>query len=293
MEFKKYTDIIRHGKNGTHLTLETAKEIVIQEKLDGANASFKVKDGEVLAFSRNTQLDEGNGLRGFREWTLTLDGNQLEEGKIYFGEWLVQHKLNYGAHNMNQFYLFDVYDELTGQYLHFKEVEEEASRLDINLIPVFYHGPPLPIEEIEKFVGKSFLPANEIGEGVVVKNYSYKNKHDFQVFTKIVSKDFQEKNGVKNPKGAVKKKDSFDQFLDTYMTKARVEKTIHKMVDEQELHEDYAIEDMGQILKGAGTRVYEDLIKEELDSLLKQLRGKVGKRLPVIVKDVLVEQHRA
>ena len=290
MEFKKYTDIIRHGKNGTHQTIEGNVQIVIQEKLDGSNASFKVVDGQILAFSRNTQLDEGNGLRGFYQWTQTLNPSQLLEGVIYFGEWLVRHKLDYGD-NMNQFYLFDIYNEHTKEYVSFSMVEDESKRLGLNLVPVFYIGDVLPFDEIEKFAGQSKL--GEKGEGVVVKNYNYKNKYETQVFTKIVTKEFQESNGVKNPKSATTKKDSFDQFLDTYMTKARVEKILYKMVDEQVLNEDYAIEDMGLILKNAGTRIYDDLIKEELDSLLKQLKVKVGKRLPVVIKEILVEQNRA
>lgn len=287
---KKYTDVIRHGKSGSHLTIEGNVDIVVQEKLDGANASFKVEDGKIIAFSRNTQLDTENNLRGFYEWTQTIDASRLLEGVVYFGEWLAKHKLDYGD-NMNQFYLFDLYNENYEEYMSFEAVKFESERLGLNLVPVFYIGQSLPFEEIKKFAGQSKL--GEVGEGIVVKNYKFKNKYDSQVFTKVVTKDFQEKNGVKNPKVATVKKDSFDQFLDTYMTKARVEKILHKMVDEQVLEEDYAIEDMGLILKNVGSRVYDDLIKEELDSLLKQLKTKVGKRLPVVIKEILVEQDRA
>ncbi|WEG18607.1 RNA ligase family protein [Alkalihalophilus pseudofirmus] len=287
---RKYQSITRHGKSGTHLTIETNDEIIIQEKLDGANASFKLEDGKVVAFSRNTKLDMSNGLRGFYQWTQTLDPSKLLEGVVYFGEWLVKHKLSYGE-NENQFYLFDIFNENIEEYVSFQMVEDESERLGLNLIPIFYKGVTLPFEEIEKYAGKSML--GDVGEGVVVKNYNYRDKYNNQVFTKIVTKEFQEKAGVKNPKVATANKDSFDQFLDTYMTKPRVEKILHKMVDEQILEEDYAIEDMGLILKNAGSRVYDDLIKEELDSLLKQLRAKVGKRLPVVIKEILVEQNRA
>lgn len=286
---KKYQDIVRHGKNGTHHTILGDAKIVIQEKLDGANASFKVDNGKVLAFSRNTQLDESNNLRGFYEWTQTLDPDELLDGVIYFGEWLVKHKLDYGE-NMKQFYLFDIFNTHTEEYVSFSMVEDESKRLDLNLVPVFYIGDTLPFEEIEKYAGQSKL--GNVGEGIVVKNYDFKNKFNSQVFTKIVTKDFQEKNGNNKPKEAKGIKDSLDQYLDTYMTKPRVEKIIHKMVDEQILNEDYAIEDMGVILKNAGSRVFDDLVKEELDSLLKQLKAKVGKRLPLVVKEILADQNR-
>lgn len=60
---KKYMDVVRHGKTFTHSTLEGNPKIVIQEKLDGANASFKRDGNEIICFSRNTQLDEHNTLR--------------------------------------------------------------------------------------------------------------------------------------------------------------------------------------------------------------------------------------
>ncbi|WP_158442453.1 RNA ligase family protein [Paenibacillus pini] len=94
----------------TYSEIKSKKEEFYQEKLDGANASFKRVGDEIISFSRKTQLSIENNLRGFYEWTQTLDVSKLLEGVIYFGEWLVKHKLDYGE-NMNQFYLFDIYNE--------------------------------------------------------------------------------------------------------------------------------------------------------------------------------------
>jgi hypothetical protein len=190
---KKYMDVVRHGKTFTQLTLEGNPQIVIQEKLDGANASFKREGDKVICFSRNTQLDEHNTLRGFYNWVQeNVDVNKLEEGIIYFGEWLVKHKLSYGD-NENKFYLFDVYNN--SEYESFPIVKLEASRLGLNLIPIFYQGNFQSIEHIQSFVGKSML--GEIGEGVVVKNVFYKDKHGNQLFTKFVSDEFAEKAQIK------------------------------------------------------------------------------------------------
>lgn len=286
---KKYQSITRHGKSATHLTLEGNPHIVIQEKLDGANASFQRVGDEIHAFSRNTQLDSENNLRGFYEWTQTLDVEKLVEGHIYFGEWTAKHKLDYGD-NHNKFYLFDVYDSDSEKYVSFVVVDLASEHLGINLIPVFYTGEFKSLEHIQSFIGKSTL--GEIGEGVVVKNYDYTNKYNEQVFTKFVSDEFAEIKKVK--KHTVNtNSDQLTEFINSTLTEARVSKMLHKMVDEGQLEEDYAIEDMGTILKHLGSAVYEDIMKEESDTLMKLVKSKVGRAVPNMVKQVLVAENRA
>jgi hypothetical protein len=285
---KKYMDIVRHGKSGTHLTIEGNPIITITEKIDGANASFKREGDKVLAFSRNTQLDEENNLRGFYQWVQqNINPGDLVESGTYFGEWTAKHKLDYGE-NHNKFYLFDIYDEETERYIPFNLVKAQSKKLDINLVPVFYEGQFQSLEHIQSFVGKSHL--GEIGEGVVVKNVNYENKYGHQQFTKFVSDSFAEMTKVK--KQVINTSDPLTDFVNSTVNKARVSKIIHKLVDEGLLQEDYAIEDMGSILKNAGTKVFEDVVKEELDELLKTVKSKIGKKLPLIVKEVLVEENR-
>ncbi|MDT0160424.1 RNA ligase family protein [Bacillus sp. AG4(2022)] len=284
---QKYMKIIRHGKGGTHNSIYEGADIVVMEKLDGANSSFKLEDGKVIAFSRNNRLDEHNNLRGFYQWTQTINPANLIEGVIYFGEWLVRHKLEYGEHE-NKFYLFDVFDPQEQKFANFDIVESEAHRLNLNLCPVFYKGEFQSLEHIMSFVGKSFL--GKIGEGVVVKNYDFEmNRNGEQQFTKIVSDEFAEVKQVKkqrvSPTGGL-----LDEFVATNLTQARVSKILHKLVDEQILEPDYDVTDMGAILKNAGTRVYEDIIEEELDTLLKHVKSKIGKVLPVVVKEILSQK---
>ncbi|WJV20790.1 RNA ligase family protein [Rossellomorea marisflavi] len=284
---KKYTKVVRYGKQATKATLENNADIVIMEKLDGANASFKLEDGEIKCFSRNTELSNEDGLRGFYQWVhQNISKHDLPEGIIFYGEWLVKHKLDYGA-NENQFYLFDIYDEETEKYVPFNIVEKTADMLELKTVPVFYKGQFQSLEHIQSFVGKSHL--GEIGEGVVVKNYKYEDKHGVQLFTKFVSDEFAEKQQVKKHRVSPSV-DLLDDFVGSYLTEARVNKIIHKMVDENILEEDFDLTDMGTILKNAGGRVYEDIISEELDDLLKHVKAKIGKKLPVVVKQVITNK---
>jgi hypothetical protein len=292
-EMKKYLDIVRLGHKSTVGVLNEGDYIVIQEKLDGANASFK-RNGDIIeAFSRNTKLDTEYNLRGFYEWTQQLDVSKLLEGVVYYGEWLVKHKLDYGS-NMNQFYLFDIYNDFTFEYVNFSMVKDESVRLSLNLIPLFYEGKYRSFEHLQSFVGKSILGTE--GEGIVVKNINYKDRYDKQCFVKLVSDAFREVQSQKAPKDP-----NFQSvemtFVNECMTKARVEKLLYKLVDENILEESFGIEDMGVILKHLGTRTYDDIMKEESDSLEKfeekDIRKCIGKKLPVIIKSILNEKEAA
>lgn len=291
-EMKKYTDIVRLGHRTTVGVLSENDNIVVQEKLDGAHASFKVEDGQVLAFSRNTQLSEENTLRGFYQWTQTLNPDELLGGVVYFGEWLIKHKLDYGD-NMSQFYLFDIYNEYVQEYVHFSMVKDEAKRLKINLIPILYEGKYQSFEHLQSFVGQSSL--GEQGEGIVVKNVTYKDRFGRQIFVKLVTDAFREVQKQKAPKDP----NSTTQemiFVNTFLRKGRVEKLLHKLVDEGTLDEKFGIEDMGDILKNLGQRSYDDMLKEERDFLPaeydeKALSKSVGKKLPVIVKQIIKERE--
>ena len=165
-----------------------------------------------------------------------------------------------------------------------------AYQLDLNLVPVFYTGKFQSMEHILSFVGKSEL--GKKGEGVVVKNYSYRDKYGKQLFTKFVSDEFTEMKNVK--KHRIKTDtDALDEFVSNTVTKARVQKILHKLVDEGVIKEDYAIEDMGSILKGFGSRIVDDVIEEELDTLLKVLKQKISRKVPSVTKEILAEEGRA
>lgn len=290
---KRYHSIVRHGKSGTHLTVEEGAQIVIQEKLDGANASFKKENGMIRVFSRNQELDQHNTLRGFYNWVMeNINPEDLLPKMIYFGEWLVMHKTNYGEENMNQFYLFDVYNEMAEEYSSFDDVQGEAEALRIKHVPIHYIGEVKDFAHMESFVGKSLLNPEVDAEGVVVKNVDFVSKHGGQVFTKIVSKQYAEKQPQKLPKAPMPPSEE-RKFVDTFLTEARVEKQLHKLVDEG-IVDELAVENMGVILRNTGNAIYQDMIDEEVDELPmefdeKSIKKAIGKVLPTYVKNILIK----
>lgn len=299
MEQKKYQDITRLGHKSTLGVLGEGDHIIIQEKIDGANASFR-RDGDLIrAYSRNNELSLSNNLGGFWQWTQTLDVNQLVEGAIYFGEFTNPHKVKYPEH-LKQFFLFDIYDTDTERYIAFKFVESEAKRLNLNLVPVFYEGEYKGFDHLMSFVGQTKLGGVmgdiEGGEGIVVKNVDYTDRFGNQKFVKLVTDKFREVQSQKAPKDPKIELTQEQVFVDQTVTEARVEKFLHKFVDEGILDEIYGIEDMGTILKHMNPRIKEDILKEERDLLAevydeKQLSKAVGRTVANTVKRILAKQQ--
>lgn len=271
MEQKKYQSIDRLGHKNTIGVLNEGDYIVIQEKLDGANASFRKDGNKVLAFSRNNELNEENTLGGFYQWVQeNIKAEDLVDGAIYFGEWLNPHKVKYPEY-AKQFFLYDIYDLDLERYIKFDFVKLQAIKLGLNLIPVFYEGDYISFEHLQSFVGKTALGGMlgdiETGEGIVVKNVDYVNRFGSQKFVKLVSDVFREVQKQKASKNPQVELTIEQQFVNATVTTARVEKFLHKFVDEGILEEPYGIEDIGIILKHMNPRIQEDILSEELINL--------------------------
>ncbi|UGO51032.1 RNA ligase [Bacillus phage vB_BanS_Nate] len=303
MEQKKYQDITRLGHKTTIGVLTEGDHIVIQEKLDGANASFrKGENGEILGFSRNHPLTKENGLGGFREFLESKAeylSSMINEDCIFFGEWLNPHKVKYPEYQ-KQFFLYDIYNTKTGLYLPFEEVKDASVFLDLNLIPVFYEGEYQSFEHLQSFVGKTLvggrLGDKEMGEGIVVKNVGYVDRHGNQKFVKLVSDAFREVQSQKPAKDPKMEATQEQVFVNTTMTEPRVEKMLYKLVDEGIIDEaPFQIEDMGVILRNMGGRIFEDIMKEESDMLPadydeNQIRKAIGRNVAQIVKNIIAKQ---
>lgn len=301
-EIKKYMSIVRYGKSGTADIFNEGDYITITEKIDGANASFCIDEDNPLGiscYSRNQILTTGNRLRGFYNWveeTIVPIKDKLNKNYRYIGEWLCSHKVVYKEEAYNNFYLFSIWDDETGKYLHDDIVKEEAKRLELKTAEYFYEGEYISFEHLMSFVGKSNLTLEpNTGEGIVVKNVNYTDRFGKQMFVKLVSEKFAEVQKQKLPKNP-KQTPAYISVIKTVLTKARIEKLLHKLIDEQLIEEDYSIEDMGSILKLLGNRVYEDIYSEEYDIIKdieeSQIKRTIGKNLPIIVKEILKEQRR-
>lgn len=278
MEQKKYTDITRLGHKSTVDVLNVGDNIVIQEKLDGANASFSIDEGELYTYSRNTQLSESNTLGGFYNFILDSFNDRkylLNEDYIYFGEWLNPHKVKYEGYE-KQFFLFDIYSKSKQQYLDFDVTEHEAITLGLNLIPVFYKGKYESFEQLESYIGKTMvngkLGDKQLGEGIVVKNVDYRDRFGNQLFVKLVVDEFREVQKQKKAKNPTEFMNTPEYIIaSSVATKARVEKIIYKLKDEGVIGEEIESKQFGLIFKECNVRTWEDVVKEESDSITEEM----------------------
>lgn len=275
MEQKKYQSIDRLGHKSTLGVLNEGDHIVIQEKIDGANASIRRVGEDILAFSRNTPLDDYHTLGGFYQFAQELDLEFLNENFILFGEWTNPHKVKYPEYQ-KEFFLYDIYDVENEEYMGLEDVRNSAEYFGLKLVPVFYEGEYQSFEHLQSFVGKTELGGMigdvESGEGIVVKNVNYRNKFGDQKFVKLVTDAFREVQKQKPAKDPLQPVTAEQRFVNATVTPARVEKFLHKFVDEGILELPYGIEDMGIILKHMNQRIQEDILKEEKENF-QELHG--------------------
>ena len=300
-EIKKYTKVVRYGKSETIDVLKQGDIISITEKIDGANASFRIdntNDLGISCYSRNNPLDEHNTLGGFYNWVrdnIVPTKQLLNPNYIYFGEWLIKHKVIYKEECYNNFYLFSIYDIDKEEYIDELLMRKEANRLRLKTVECCYYGEFRDYEHLKTFIGKSNMTeVVNTGEGIVVKNVNYKDRFGKQMFVKLVTDKFAEVQKQKKPKNPC---DEVVILTKQVVTKPRIEKILFKLTDENKLKQDYAIEDMGTILKLLIPIVYEDVMEEESDMFVNyeedKIRKTISKVVPSITKEILKEQNRA
>lgn len=274
MTHKKFMDIERIKENNVN-GFEKGDYIVIQEKLDGSNAAIRYdpETDTIVAQSRKNILGLENNLRGFWEWTQTLDKelvkSVLGDKLIAFCEWLVPHSVKYPSEKYNHAYFYDVYNTETGKYLPQNGVKEIISKLGLTYVPVFYEGEFISWEHCMSFVGKTEF-GGEYGEGIVVKNQTKLNDTNNRspYYIKIVGEKFAETKGYKVKTVDPDKLRTMEEnkaLAETIVTEARVTKLLNKLVDESILPEDWGAKEMSIVAKNLTKAVYEDCIKEESD----------------------------
>jgi hypothetical protein len=288
MEQKKFMDIERLRefevdlgdgiiKSANAQGFEYGDWIVIQEKVDGACASCRY-DSEancLVAFSRKKQLDYKETLRGFWNYIQSLDVNKFRNAPnlVFFGEWLVSHTVKYRQESYGKWYLFDIYDLNKEQYLTQKEVKLLAKHIGLEYIHTLYEGKFISWEHCKSFCNSPAYGENQ--EGIVCKNMTKLTdlNNRFPYVLKIVNDSFSEtkkSNHIRKEEDPqrIKEKAYAQELIESVLTKNRVMKEIHKMVDEGVLPSSITPQDMKTVAQNLPSRIYNDLIKEEIETLV-------------------------
>ena len=152
-----------------------ARDIVVEEKVDGANLGFSVdKHGALRAQSRGTYmpLHGGQGQwkpleRWCRSRTQAL-ADALFPDLMLFGEWCYAvHSIHY-TKLPDWFLAFDIYDRATNEFWSTDRRNTLAAQLGVALVPSIATG-RFDLRDLQRFLGTSRL-ADAPAEGLYLRS---------------------------------------------------------------------------------------------------------------------------
>lgn len=318
--FRTYKKIYTFGhEENADIFKNPEDDIVIQEKIDGANFRFMFNDGQIIFGSRTQMLSPDiehkyakNFERCIKHIREKVEGKDLSkyEGMIFFGECCVAHSMQYDWNKIPPYLGFDINNDSNQNYpkrfipypenmLIFKELEldfvplmaikkaKDISKIDDSIVPISEYAIESGTEDTRK------------AEGIVFKKYSFKEESEGdegeeQIMAKYVRDKFKELNAEVFGEKRVKYNDDLDngEFIFKYCTNTRIEKLVFKLIDEGEKL------DM-PLMSLLPKRVHKDIIEENWKEILgsnwildmKKIRQMIPKRCAVVLKQIIVNNN--
>lgn len=237
--------------------------VFVQSKIDWANLSIRLEDGQISIWSR-TQIVYSNGTlhKKFNNVQNIIPADNgimklLEDHPTYrlYGEFLVKHTISYPDDAYNKFYMFDILDgenRLDPVY-----VRELALKYWIDAPTNLSNGYNIfTLERLNEIMkdNKDFWVR---WEWIVIKPYDFTNKRgNTRQYAKLVRPEFKEENSIVF--GNVNKTSPEDEFASKYINAARVLKIINKI--EQNEDRNIQIQDTPQV----NWMCYHDAFEEEI-----------------------------
>ena len=139
------------------------KYIVVEEKVDGANAGISFdKSGNLLLQSRGHFFNGGYGEKQFSLFKMWANSNKdelesiLGSRYVMYGEWLYAKHTVFYDELTHYFMEFDIYDKLENKFLSTKGRKEMLQgHKFITSVLVLYEGKVKKLKELTSFLGRS------------------------------------------------------------------------------------------------------------------------------------------
>lgn len=307
MTLHKYPKIYQIGNEDIKDLLANEEDnIVIEEKIDGANFRFMVnpEDNTLIFGSRTKELaqdtDEagGNWKRCIEYLKRIHEKNPFEKGYAYYGECCTRHSMDYNWDKIPPFLLFDIMDLSTGKFIGQREKVYMSGEL--STVPFIWGG---TVKEFHgwirnnnyKFEDDSIVPTSRYhapsakdvkAEGIVIKNY------EKQIFGKYVRAAFKELNKAVFGEGKAHFADTDDErIVAAFCTNARIDKIIFKLIDEGNKLDMPLMEQLPR-------RVIDDIMEENYKEIswsswsinFKSVRKKITARCLAILKQMITNR---
>lgn len=187
-----------------------------------------------------------------------------------------KHSVKYPEDMYKKFYMFDVWDRETEQYLTQEDSLAIFDRLR-DYIPHYvhtlYNGPFISWEHTLAFLKENIYGETPCMEGIVIKrqNKLWSKSSRLPYYVKIVNEKFSEVHSSK-PKTIDPEKlaarEAEQAAVAEVVTKRRIIKQIEKFIEDQIIPSDWGGESMKQISKLLPKAVYEDCRKEEPEAVI-------------------------
>ena len=173
--------------------------VVVQEKIDGSQFSFGLRNGQVVCRSRKLEINPADaGMFKLGVETAHLLGQEpglLREGWTYRAEFLQKPKQNtlvYERVPNRNVILFDV-DQGDQDYLGPHELALVGERLGLEVVPLLavIEDTKPTLDDLRALLAETSILGGPL-EGIVLKNYALFGVDKKVLMAKLVSKDFQE-----------------------------------------------------------------------------------------------------
>ncbi len=265
MDLRSYTKIYNLGHKA--LTDLFTDPVLIEEKIDGSQFSFGLIEGVLHCCSKRADIviDGPSGMfdKGVETAKRLHSEGLLKEGWVYRGEFLNKPKHNslaYGRVPEGNIILWDV-DAGDQHYLTRAEKEEEARRIGLEIVPVFFSGTVESVEQLQELLETTSCLGGQKIEGYVIKNYHRYNVDGKTLMGKYVSERFRELNKKDFKDRNPGQGDIVLAVIDKYRCEARWDKAVQHLKEEGKLEHDPR--DIGPLMK----EVHRDILEECKDDI--------------------------
>ena len=235
MQYKSYQHIEKLGNKEVEGILKG--KCSIQPKIDGTNGVVWLgDDGIIHAGSRNRDLSLDNDNARFYNTVIKDDNIRkylLDNPNHYlYGEWLVPHTIRYyHPESWKHFYVFDIFSYDRG-YIPYDEYSKELDKYGISYIPEIISIDNPTMEDLTKYLKetKYLIPEDKMSEGIIIKNYEYRNQYGRCTYAKIVAEEFfNTKSLLRMKNHEAKDKTSEKDIVTTMLSEPLIRKEFAKI----------------------------------------------------------------
>jgi len=276
-------------------------EVVVQEKIDGSQFSFGVREGELFIRSKGAEIfldaPQKMFLPAIKTVVVAFEAGKLTEGWTYRGEAVCKLRHNALTYNRTPVGFIVLYDiDINDSEARYNPltVASVAEGLGMEDVPTLATGTFTNADELRDLLYTESCLGGPKVEGIVIKNYNhFCQKTGKQLMGKLVSEAFREAHS-KVKYGEKSKKDIVQELVDRFRTEARWAKAVQHLRDSGQL--EGSPRDIGKLMKEVQTDALAELEEEIKATLFKNVWGHIGRGIargfPEWYKEQLLEQQK-